>query len=174
MNSSEKSVIKNIHFQAFGEAEGKETSELAVSFLSLPQTISINAERDGKAVGNIIFTPFWFKDHPDKKCYLLAPLGVIPEYQRGFGVGKELVQNGIAQLKSIGADAVFVLGVPSYYPQHGFVPTDKQTPYPDLLTIPESWMVLELKPGAAKQLSGETTAVEPFMDPVFWDTSGYE
>ena len=107
----------------------------------------------------------------NKKCYLLAPIGVLPEYQR-HGVGKELIETGIKYLKSIGTDAVFVLGVPTYYPQHGFVPTDKQTPYPDLLTIPEAWMILELNVGSASHLSGETIAVEPFMNPELWDTSG--
>ena len=172
MKSSEINKIKNIHLLAFGEEEGKETSELAAAFLAEPDTISISAERDGKLVGNVIFTPFKFTQHPDKRCYLLAPIGVLPEYQRGFGVGKELMQKGIEHLKSSGTDAIFVLGVPTYYPRYGFVPTDKPTPYPDLLTMPEAWMVLELNQGVAKSLSGETTAITPFMNPIFWDTSG--
>jgi len=172
MKLSDKQIIKNIHLRAFGAEEGPITAELAAAFLSLPDTVSVNAKRDGKIVGNVLFTPFWFKQQPDKVCYLLAPLGVLPEYQRGHGVGKELMQGGIEQLKSMGADAIFVLGVPTYYPQYGFVPTDKQTPYPDLLTIPEAWMVLELNAGAVEQLSGQTQAVAPFMKAEFWDTSG--
>ncbi|MEH6591643.1 MAG: N-acetyltransferase [Halioglobus sp.] len=172
MNIPEKDIVKNIHLLAFGEEEGEETAELAEAFLLLSETISINAMRDGKIVGNVLFTPFSFKDHPDKKCYLLAPIGVLPEYQRGHGVGKELMQTSIEQLKSIGTDAIFVLGVPAYYPQYGFVPTDKKTPYPDLLTLPEAWMVLELNAGVVSNLSGETIAVEPFMQPSWWDTSG--
>lgn len=174
MNLSEKETIKNIHLLAFGEEEGKETAELAEAFLSLSETISLNAERDGKIVGNVLFTPFVFDDHLDKTCYALAPIGVLPEYQRGYGIGKELMQTGIKHLKSIGVDAIFVLGVPAYYPQYGFVPTDKQTPYPDLLTLPKAWMILELNEGVANQLSGRTKAVEPFMQPHWWDTSGRE
>lgn len=165
-------IIKIVHRLAFGE-EGDETAALAGAFLSLPETISVNATRDGKVVGNILFTPFVFKEHADKKCFLLAPLGVLPDYQ-GHGVGKELVQNGVKCLKSIGADAVFVLGVPTYYPKHGFTPTNLQTPYPHLLTLPDSWMILELNAGVADHLTGETIAVEPFMQPAFWDTSGRE
>ncbi|NEO69971.1 N-acetyltransferase [Moorena sp. SIO3H5] len=171
MKLSEKETIKNIHLLAFGEKEGEEVAQLAEDFLALPETISINVKRDDMIVGNVMFTPFSFKDHPDKKCYLLAPLGVLPKYQR-HGLGKELIETGIKYLKSIGTDAVFVLGVPTYYPQHGFVPTDKQTPYPDLLTIPEAWMMLELNAGSTSHLRGETIAVEPIMDPKFWDTSG--
>ncbi len=171
MKASEKETIKNIHFLAFSD-EGKETSELAEAFLAEPDTISISAERQGKTVGNVLFTPFVFEEHPEKKCYLLAPIGVLPEYQRGFGVGRELMQAGIEQLKSIGTEAIFVLGVPTYYPQYGFVPTDKQTPYPDLLTIPESWMALELNKEVLNSIGGKTNANKPFMNPMFWDTSG--
>lgn len=172
MNSSEKEIIKNIHLLAFGKEEGEETAALAESFLALPETLSFSAERGGKIVGNVLFTPFSFKDHPDKKCYLLAPIGVLPEYQKGHGVGKELMVSAIDHLKSNGTDAIFVLGVPSYYPRYGFVPTNLQTPYPELLTIPEAWMVLELTSGIAKQLSGNTIAVDEFMIPELWDTSG--
>lgn len=172
MKPSEIKIIKNIHLLAFGDEEGEEVSELAATFLAQSGSISINAERDGKIVGNIIFTPFIFKEHLEKKCYLLAPIGVLPEYQHGFGVGKELMHAGIEKLRSIGTNAIFVLGVPTYYPQYGFVPTDKQTPYPELLTMPESWMVLELSTGAVNNLNGETLAIEPFMNPLFWDTSG--
>ncbi|MDJ1185231.1 GNAT family N-acetyltransferase [Roseofilum casamattae] len=171
MNHSEKKIIKNIHFLAFGEEEGEEIAKLAEDFLKLPETISISVKRDRKIVGNVLFTPFAFKDSPERKCYLLAPLGVLPEYQRQ-GVGKELIETGIKHLKSIGTDAIFVLGVPTYYPQYGFVATDKQTPYPDLLTMPEAWMMLELNAGSGNHLSGETIAVEPFMHPTYWDTSG--
>lgn len=171
MKTSNTEIIKNIHLLAFGD-EGKATSELAEAFLAEPETISICAEREGKVVGNVLFTPFVFKEQPDKKCYLLAPIGVLPEFQRGFGVGKELMNTGIEHLKSLGTEAIFVLGVPDYYPQFGFVPTDKNTPYPELLTIPQAWMVLELNKGVSETLSGETIAIKPFMNPEFWDTSG--
>lgn len=171
MNNSAIDIIKDVHLLAFEKEEGKAVAELVIAFFLHPETISINATRDEKIVGNVLFTPFIFKDHPNKKCYLLAPLGVLPDYQLQ-GVGRELVQTGIESLKAIGADAIFVLGVPTYYPQYGFVLAEQQTPYPDLLTKPEAWMVLELNAGVKNQLSGETRAIEPFMKAGFWDTSG--
>ncbi|MEX0303615.1 MAG: GNAT family N-acetyltransferase [Leisingera sp.] len=172
MNRSETETITDLHRQAFGKEEGTEVANLAEAFLGLPDTVSINVQRGGTLAGNVLFTPFAFQDHPDTVCYLLAPCGVLPGYQ-GQGVGKELMETGITKLKSLGADAVFVLGVPGFYPRYGFAPTDKQTPYPDLLTIPESWMALELTEGSLQLLSGKTVAVEPIMRPEFWDTSAY-
>ena len=61
MNISDIKTIKNIHLLAFGEDEGKETDELAEDFLSLSETLSFNTERDGKIVGNVLFTPFVLK-----------------------------------------------------------------------------------------------------------------
>lgn len=172
MNQKDTETITHIHRAAFGAAEGEEIAQLAKSFLALPDTISKSVKREDNIVGNVMFTPFVFQDHTEAKCYLLAPCGVLPEYQ-GCGIGRELMESGIKHLISINADAVFVLGVPTFYPRYGFVPTDKQTPYPDLLTLPESWMVLELNSGALRNLSGITRAVDPILHSRFWDTSAY-
>lgn len=170
MNHTETAAIVDVHRLAFGKEEGDDIARLAEVFLGLADTISISAKRDGKIVGNVLFTPFNFLDHPDAKCYLLAPCGVLPAYQ-GHGVGKEIMEASIEHLSSVGADAVFVLGVPTFYPRYGFVPTDKQTPYPDLMTAPEAWMALELTKGSVKKLSGKTVAIPQFMQPHWWDTS---
>lgn len=172
MDRKEKETIVDVHRLAFGPEEGPETAKLAESFLDHPDTISISIKRDGKIAGNVLFTPFVFQDHPEVKCFLLAPCGVPPEFQ-GRGVGKELMETSIEHLKSIGTDAVFVLGVPGFYPRYGFVPTGKQTPYPDLLTVPEAWMALELTSGTVGRLSGKTQAIPQFMDAHWWDTSAH-
>ncbi|MFY2822541.1 GNAT family N-acetyltransferase [Ruegeria sp. MALMAid1280] len=170
MNQVNTDAVIEVHRVAFGTEEGDDIAQLAKDFLVLSDTISISAERDGKTVGNVLFTPFVFSNHPETKCYLLAPCGVLPRYQ-GHGIGKEIMETGIEHLKSVGADAVFVLGVPTFYPRYGFVPTDKQTPYPDLMTAPEAWMALELTEGSVEKLSGKTVAIPPFTQPHWWDTS---
>ncbi len=173
MNRSEIDAILNVHRLAFGEAEGEEIAQLAEDLLEHPETISISVRRDGQIAGNVMFTPFVFEDHPDVRCYLLAPCGVSSEYQ-GLGVGREMMETGIKHLRSIGTDAVFVLGVPTFYPLFGFVSTDKETPYPNLLTIPEAWMALELTAGSVDKLGGKAIAIEPFMQAHLWDTSQHE
>lgn len=171
MKHTDIQAITNIHRKAFGPEEGAEIAQLAARFLALPDTISVSVTRDTVLAGNVLFTPFVFVEHPEVTCYLLAPNGVLPEFQ-GHGVGRELMEQGIAAVRSTGAAAIFVLGVPGFYPRYGFTPTDKQTPFPELLATPEAWMVRELRPGAVQALGGATRAVAPFMVPEFWDTSG--
>ena len=175
MNSSTNEVlqIQNIHLQAFGEHEGPVISNMVNEMLSQPESISITVQRDGAEVGNIIFTPFKLNNHPDKKCFLLAPLGVLPAFQRQ-GIGKELIEKGIAHLKSMGVDAVFVLGHPAYYGARGFGVTEVLSPHHELMKHTEAWKMLEIQPGSMAGVSGTSVAVNSIMDPMFWDASSRE
>ncbi|MBT3142853.1 hypothetical protein DS909_00070 [Phaeobacter gallaeciensis] len=119
-------------------------------------------KRDGLVASNVLFTPFVLQNHPDKKYYLLAHPGILPERQ-AHEVGKELMETSIAHLRSVGTDAWFVLDVPDFYPRHGFTPTDKKTPYPDLLTVPEARIALELAARTVEKLSGKTKAIAQSM-----------
>jgi putative acetyltransferase len=49
----------------------------------------------------------------------LAPMGVLPEYQRQ-GIGTKLVRKGIAELKKRHCPFAIVLGHAEYYPRFGF------------------------------------------------------
>jgi predicted N-acetyltransferase YhbS len=167
---ADRDAIAALHQQAFGPTEGPEIADLARVLLGQPDTITITVRRDGEIAGNVLFTPFAFCDHPQVSCQLLAPCAVAPQVQ-GRGLGRALMQTSIAHLTSLGVDAVFVLGIPDFYPRYGFAPTDLQTPYPDLLTMPQAWMALELTPGTLDRLSGPTLAVDAFMQPELWDTS---
>lgn len=172
MNHSDIDATIEIHRLAFGDAEGDTIAQLAKNLFDHPETISISTKRDGKVVGNVMFSPYIFKDHPNTKCYLLSPCGVLPEYQ-GQGVGKEIMETSTEHLKSIGADAVFVMGVPTFYPRYGYAPTDKQTPYPERQAATDAWMVLELTSGTLKKLNGPALAYPEFMRSDWWDIEGY-
>jgi len=81
-------------------------------------TLSLVAEIDGFVVGHIAFSPVTISDDT-KRWYGLVSLSVLPEYQRK-GVGKALIQEGLAQLKDIGAKGCCVVGHPDYYRKFGF------------------------------------------------------
>ena len=84
-------------------------------------TISLVAEEGGKILGHILFTPVSLTNHKELKIMGLAPMAVLPEYQRK-GIGAALVRAGLDQCKKIGFGAVVVLGHKSYYPRFGFFP----------------------------------------------------
>lgn len=173
MTPSEKDAVVALHLAAFGPDEGEEVATLARNLLALSDVLSVNHWQDGQIVGNAIFSTFTFVAHSDVRCALLSPCGVLPDYQ-GRGIGGAVMKAAQAELSECGMDAAFVLGVPGFYPRFGYHPTALETPYPDLLTIPASWMALELTPGTLARIGGQTRAAEPLMNPAFWDTSPYD
>ena len=81
-------------------------------------TLSLVAEIDGCVVGHIAFSPLTISDDT-KHWFGLGSVSVLPEYQRK-GVGKALIQEGLAQLKDLGAKGCCVVGHPGYYRKFGF------------------------------------------------------
>jgi putative acetyltransferase len=85
-------------------------------------SVSLVAEADGRVVGHIAFSPVIVSDGT-RYWYGLGPVSVLPEYQR-HGIGKALVQAGLARLKEMNAKGCCLVGHPEYYRQFGF----KNTP----------------------------------------------
>jgi len=81
-------------------------------------TLSLVAELDGRIVGHIAFSPVVLTDGTSD-WYGLGPLSVLPEYQRQ-GIGKALVEEGLARLKGMGARGCCLVGHPDYYRKFGF------------------------------------------------------
>jgi putative acetyltransferase len=82
-------------------------------------TLSLVAEWDGRVVGHIAFSPVAMSDGtPD--WHGLGPVSVLPELSRR-GIGKALIEAGLARLKASGAKGVCLVGHPEYYPKFGFV-----------------------------------------------------
>ncbi len=81
-------------------------------------TVSLVAELDGRIVGHIAFSPVTMSDGtPD--WYGLGPVSVLPACQ-GQGIGKALIEAGLARLKTINARGCCLVGHPEYYPRFGF------------------------------------------------------
>ena len=83
--------------------------------------VSLVAEVDGKVVGHILFSPVSLTEHAYLNLMGLAPMAVVPDYQRK-GIGSALVRQGLTSCKELGCRAVVVVGHPEYYPRFGFVP----------------------------------------------------
>ncbi|MCB9895092.1 MAG: N-acetyltransferase [Planctomycetes bacterium] len=81
--------------------------------------ISLVAERDGRVIGHILFTPVEVVGDEPWAALALGPMAVLPELQKQ-GIGSQLVHAGLQACRSGGHDVVFVLGHPTYYPRFGF------------------------------------------------------
>ena len=80
--------------------------------------VSLVAELDGRVVGHITFSPLTISDGT-QNWYGLGPISVLPEFHRQ-GVGKALIQEGLARLKEIDAGGCCLVGHPEYYVKFGF------------------------------------------------------
>lgn len=81
-------------------------------------TLSLVAREDGRVVGHIAFSPVSVSDGA-ADWYALGPVAVLPAEQ-GRGIGKALIEAGLAALRAQGAAGCVVVGEPAYYTRFGF------------------------------------------------------
>jgi len=82
-------------------------------------------------------------DNSHFNAITLAPLAVLPEYQRK-GIGSQLVKVGIEECSIIGNNLVFVVGHPKYYLSFGFIQANAKGFVCEFKVPDEAWMVFEL------------------------------
>lgn len=80
--------------------------------------VSLVAEFDGRVVGHIAFSPLDISDG-SSGWYGLGPVSVLPRLHRQ-GIGKALVNEGLARVKRLGAKGCALVGDPNYYKRFGF------------------------------------------------------
>jgi len=182
-NENDLEAILSVVQAAFKEDTGGEGSvtQLVKDALKDPSAepvLSLLALKDQQPVGHTLFTKAHLDTHPDVSVSLLAPLAVVPDYQRQ-GIGSRLVQEGLALLNQASVKLVFVLGHPQYYPRHGFQPASPlgfSPPYPTPEKEPDAWMVRELCPGAiSKNAPARFNCASSIDRPAYWEedvTSG--
>jgi putative acetyltransferase len=107
-------------------AEGDEAELVEALRARGALSVSLVAEREGKIVGQVAFSP---ARPPDGTLgwYALGPLAVLPGHQRG-GIGSALVRAGLAAISELGAEGCILVGDPSYYSRFGFIRSPGNTP----------------------------------------------
>lgn len=157
--TSDHQFIWNVHRQAFGtEAESNLVDALRDgSFVS----VSLVAESHDQVVGHILFSEAEIvTDHGTVGTLSLAPMSVLPEFQRQ-GIGSQLVRAGLAACRNHGASIVMVLGHPDFYPKFGFKPelaAAIQSPF----GAGDAWMGLELRADSLSEIVGRIEYAAPF------------
>lgn len=114
--------------------------------------LSLVEREAGAIVGHILFSDLEVTvDGRTVRAVALAPMAVMPGRQRD-GIGSRLVRHGLSTLKDRDFEAVIVVGHPAYYPRFGFsaaLAAKLAAPFSG-----ETFMALELKPGALAGSSG--------------------
>ena len=122
-NKNDYNEVYNIIKKAFETAEHSDGNEqdlvviLRKSKAFIPE-LSLVAVEENKIVGYILFTKIKIKDNIE---LALAPLAVLPEYQRK-GIGKKLIETGHNIAKNLGYHYSIVLGSENYYSKMGYIP----------------------------------------------------
>ena len=118
---SDYHVISDVTATVFNTMEiSNHTEQFIIEALRAADalTVSLVAEVDGRIVGHIAFSPVTISDGT-KDWYGLGPVSVLPDFQ-SKGIGKALINKGIARLKDLKASGCCLIGHPQYYRQFGF------------------------------------------------------
>ena len=133
-----------------------------------PETISLVTEVDGNLVGHIAFSPVTVDNSENWKGYILAPLGVRPEYQHRR-IGSRLVESGMERLSGMGVNVLFVYGDPDYYGRFGFeAAAASQYSPPYELQYPFGWQAMILNEGVVAESTVKLSCAGPLDDPGLW------
>lgn len=85
-------------------------------------TVSVVADDDGAVVGHVAVSPVTITDPAGGHVgdwYGLGPISVLPARQ-GTGIGAQLMERALTDLRDRGAAGCVLLGDPDYYTRFGF------------------------------------------------------
>lgn len=168
---SDFDAIMHVEREAFGEEDEAQLTADLLNDPSAEPVVSLLAWYKNRAIGHIIFTRVYQNDQDSPLMHILAPMAVIPEFQKK-GIGSLLINKGIEELKKLGSELVFVLGHIEYYPRCGFINDAGKRGFEAPYTIPEevadAWMVQELTDGALERHNGKISCADMLMKPEYW------
>ncbi|MBU2972504.1 GNAT family N-acetyltransferase [Pseudoalteromonas sp. C2R02] len=155
-----------IQFEAFANAGGlydERHAKLYGDFANdLIEDGSFSIIYEG--VAHACYTPITIDKAPYLKCYVLAPLAVLPEYQRK-GYATRLMEEAEKQLD---ADVIFVMGEPHHYAKrynashNVLLPVESEAPL-------ECWFARELTKGALDGVGESSSSITgPYASPFIW------
>jgi predicted N-acetyltransferase YhbS len=156
--------IKIINDEAFvQENEGLLVSALRETSKYIPN-LSLVAEMDNKIIGHILFYPVTIKTKTgDKDVLSLAPISVLPQYQKK-GIGSKLTIRGLDDCRKTNYDVVIVVGHPNYYPRFGFKPASIWKIQLPIDAPDEAFMAFELKDHTIDKYAGTVVFPKEYYD----------
>jgi len=144
-NKKDYEEVYNVVKMAFESAKHSDGNEqdlvvaLRKSKNFVPE-LSLVAVNDDKIVGYIMFSKIKIGEYEE---LALAPLAVLPEYQKQ-GIGKKLIEKAHKIAKGLGFHYSVVLGSEKYYPKLGYVPASQYGIKAPFEVLDENFMVMKL------------------------------
>ena len=149
--SDDFQFTRNVNRLAFGRAakadlvdELRKNGKLIVSLI---------AETESLVVGHIAFSLVTSVSARDVSIAGLAPVSVLPEFQK-TGIGSMLVRQGIEECRKLGVQAIVVIGHPDYYPRFQFRRASQFGLTCVYVAPDEAFMAMELVEGALSACRG--------------------
>lgn len=145
-------AVREVYLQAFGQdLEADLVDQLRQRGDDLLPLVAV---MEGRIVGHILFSPAVIEKRKQTvRGMALAPMAVLPEYQRQ-GIGSQLVQAGIEALKQVDCPFIILVGHPTYYPRFGFEPASRYKIRSEWAVPGDAFMVLVLDEQQKDGLSG--------------------
>ena len=106
--------------------------------------LALVAEDESGIVGHVMLSWVALEGDGLDRLLVLTPMSVRPDRQRQ-GVGSALIREVLRRADEAGAPAVFLEGIPGYYPRFGFEPAQELgLVKPDASVPDEAFMVRRL------------------------------
>jgi putative acetyltransferase len=147
----DREAVRLVHERAFGRTN--EADLVEALHRERAAVVALVAESATNVVGHILFSPVEAAVATGKRLLGLAPLAVLPAFQRQ-GMGDRLVREGLLRCAAAGFDGVVVLGDPEYYPRFGFARAHLFGLRSEYDVPPEAFMALALPRRSLSGISG--------------------
>ncbi len=137
-------AVRRVHLTAFPTpAEADLVERLRDGGKAVVELVAVDGDN---IVGHILFSPVTVEPRAGAVGLGLGPLAVLPDHEK-HGVGRRLVQNGLAECHRWGAGFVVVIGDPPYYTRFGFESAEKHGLRSEY-DAGDAFMVFKLESGA--------------------------
>jgi len=167
-NSNQTAAVIALFTQVFtdseGETEGKSIGALVSNLVSTTpkaDLIGYVASENEQLLGAIFFSRLTIAN--GDSAFMLSPVAVATA-AHSKGIGQQLINYGLAQLKAAGVRIALTYGDPNYYSKTGFKPISEdiiQAPQP--LSQAEGWLAQSLDGGQLKRWAGQVIVWQPLI-----------
>ncbi len=152
-----------------GQEEGRIIGQLVTELISTTDSTKLLGYvciSDGQIIGCIFFSLLTLPS--GKIAFVLSPVAVSSREQ-GKGLGQQLINFGIQQLKNLGVELVFTYGDPKFYSKIGFAKIGEDVvKAPKKLTYPEGWLAQSLNNESITSEAGVAKCVGALNKQEYW------